>query len=277
MIGANMHFKRNGRKLGRIKRSDNPHVPKLEHMLGMRNNQLPLPAVPRVLDRSAMLPGSVGMMLNGYDDTQPDAPQLGDCSIAGLFHGRQIANAMSARLPLKITNDAILEAYEGGCGYVLGDPSTDNGGILDKVLAYDNQHGIMINGVYDRNLLFFQFDVKNEDHLRHVINTYGYAYVGGEMPTSVINAPGIPFFDADAHAEIEGGHCYLIYGWDENGNYICITWGMTKVKLSPRFLTNFVDEGYGIISTELLDSSGRSPCGFTMAQLSQMAGMYREV
>ena len=277
MTGFNHKLLLTGRMLGRAKPSNNPHVPKLERLMGTYKGQLNLPAVPNVLDRSNIIPFAMGMMLNGYDSSQPAAPQLGDCSIAGLYHGRQISNAMAGKAPLNITNDNILEAYENFCDYKLGDASTDNGGILDKVLAGDNQTGIRIGNVFDPNLSFFQFDVHNEDHLKHVINTYGYAYVGGEMPSMVCDAPGKPIFDAPKHARIEGGHCYLIWGWDENGNYRVISWGMKDLVLTPRFLANYVDEGYGIMTAELLDSNGRSPAGFDETELAAIASGYREV
>src|SRR5271154_1969432 len=84
---------------------------------------LELPEAPPEVDYTGGIT-SWGMMLN---DT------LGDCTIAACGHAEQVwsrARDGEDTLP----DAAILQKYEQWCGYVDGDPSTDQGGVEIDVL-----------------------------------------------------------------------------------------------------------------------------------------------
>lgn len=73
-----------------------------------------------------------GMMLNGPGSSL--APQgLGDCTEAAKGHLLQAWTAKGGK-EVTLPDSVILGAYESECGYVNGDPSTDQGGDILTVL-----------------------------------------------------------------------------------------------------------------------------------------------
>ena len=94
-----------------------------------------LPPPPPTVDWSAKLT-AFGMMLND---------SLGDCTCAGRGHAIQVFSA-NAGGEVTLTDAQILASYEKFCGYVNGDPSTDNGGIELDVLTDWMQQGPALDG-----------------------------------------------------------------------------------------------------------------------------------
>ena len=76
-----------------------------------------------------------GMMLNGPNSYGPPIPGegLGDCTIAAPAHAEQVWSAARGG-EYTLPDMAVLQKYEQWDGYVAGDDSTDQGGIILDVL-----------------------------------------------------------------------------------------------------------------------------------------------
>lgn len=181
-------------------------------MLGHRVMEL-LPAAPDSVDNTMGIT-RFGQMMND---------SLGDCTCAGLGHSIQVATANTGAE--ETPADAIvLSAYEKYCGYVPGNPSTDQGGIEDDVLS-----GVQRDGFAGHKLLGrVSLDARNIEHVKRAIAYFGSIYIGAELPTSsqrsgvwdVVSGP-------EGVAGSWGGHCMVGPKYDR---FLVdwITWGMLQ-------------------------------------------------
>ena len=73
---------------------------------------------------------------------------LGDCVCAAVEHADGVftGNAQSTAGGLVYTNANTTALYSAACGYVPGDPSTDNGCDVQTVLAYWQNKGLFGSG-----------------------------------------------------------------------------------------------------------------------------------
>jgi hypothetical protein len=198
---------------------------------------------------------SWGMMMN---DT------LGDCTIAGRQHAIQV---WSANLGTEITlSDAdTLMAYEQWCGYVDGDPSTDNGGVELDVLTDWKQKGGSLD---DHSLLAFA-DPKplNLTEIQQSIALFGGVYIGLSLPLTAQTQDVwdvAPKGGANAKPGSWGGHCVFVPKYDQNG-FTCITWGQLKT-MTVAFWKKYCDEAHTLLSQDWFTAKG-SPNGFNLDQL----------
>src|ERR1700747_42770 len=68
------------------------------------------------------------MLGNGPDDTvEPGFQGAGDCVWAGAAHEHRLLEKLVGKLDLQITGKDVIADYSAATGYVLDDPSTDNG------------------------------------------------------------------------------------------------------------------------------------------------------
>ena len=64
-------------------------------------------------------------------------------------------------------------------------------------------------------------------------------------------------FAADADTSIEGGHCVVLAGFDDDGATV-ISWG-ALYKMTWAFFSRYVDEAYGLISALWIEKTGATP------------------
>jgi hypothetical protein len=194
-----------------------------------------------------------GMMLN---DT------LGDCTIAGLGHALQVWT-VNASTELTVPDSVIEGAYEKWCGYKPNDPNSDQGGDELTVL-----NGFKKNGLGGQKLLAFADPfVSNITEIQQTINLFGGAYIGFNVPASVVNTdtdPTIPW-DVTGDQTIEGGHAVWVPKYDENFLYP-ISWGQVY-KMTYAFWEMFVDEAHALLSPDWIAASGLATSGFNLSQL----------
>jgi hypothetical protein len=150
-----------------------------------------------------------GMMLNGPNDGSTGAPRegLGDCTVAGCGHGEQVWSACRGG-EYTPPDTAILQKYEQWDGYVLGDPSTDNGGDELTVLNKWRKgsfwgHPLLAHGNVDLN---------NLTEVKQAIYYFGFIYIGVQLPIICqgqnIWTPG-QANDPNAIPGSWGGHCLV--------------------------------------------------------------------
>jgi hypothetical protein len=246
-------------KLGRIK--PNPERLKLIPQL---HNYLSLPPAPASCDWSKGIT-SWGMMLNGpAEDNPPQIPDgIGDCTIAGIAHAIQIFTANTST-EVTVPDSLILDRYESWAGYVLGDPSTDNGAEEITILHRWHKKKHFAGNIL---IAFADPNVSNLDEIRSAISTFGGVYIGLEVPTYVMNnltAPG-SVWDVEPDDGIDGGHCVFVYGYTSDA-FNFISWG-ASYSMTNSFWTKYVEEAHALISLDFLASTGFDPQGLDLAQL----------
>jgi hypothetical protein len=217
------------------------------------------------------------MMLNGPNSYGHGVPSdgLGDCTISALGHGKQVLtlNASKETTP---SDTSILTDYENWCGYVLGDESTDNGGVMldilndavaqglfgNKLDAYTSIH-ILSTGSGNYNGI-----VVSQNDMMIAIWLFGGAYIGVQLPISAQtqrtwHVPATPGPDDEPGSW--GGHAIWVLSYNTHC-LTCITWGQLQ-QLTWEWLSVYCDEAYGLVDTAWLKATGVSPSNLNLTQL----------
>ena len=195
---------------------------------------------------------SFGMMLN---DT------LGDCTIAAVGHAVQVWLANNNQVA-SVPDSTILEYYEKWDGYVLNDPSTDQGGVCLDVLSDWQKQGFANYPLK----AFAEVNPRDRQQVKQAIYLFGGVYIGLNVPQFVENNedPSVVWDNQTTQRDIVGGHCVFVIGY--NANFIhFISWGQVYM-MTVAFWKNFVTESYALLSPSWLATSG-APNGFDLAQL----------
>jgi len=221
----------------------------------------PLPPPPAWVNWTAGMPPNLGAMLND---------QLGDCTCAAWGHAVQVWTSHTGSM-LTLPESDIEDLYEGACGYVPGQPKTDQGGIEQNVLSYLVNKGIAGH----RLSAFVEVDPRNLDDVRRAIDWCGVAYIGFNVPGFLMNGLTTPNSDWDTQPgpdSIEGGHAVILAGYD-SARFTVISWG-NLYTMTTRFFSRYVDEVYALADSEWVGTRGLTPLGLTLAQLeAQMIGI----
>lgn len=228
-----------------------------------------LPPAPVAIDNTVNMSADFGMMLND---------ELGDCTCAAIFHALQVWSFNAGKTE-KTYSDANVQAlYESACGYDPKDPSTDQGGVEQDMLAYLVSNGIPIGDAdhpwqeVDKIISFLEVDFRNLDDVKRVIADFGVLYIGVNLPQSVMDNidDSTKPWDVGGDETIAGGHAVILVGYeiDENGQYIftCLSWGQ-RFKVTVAFLGAFMDEAYAIVANDWLNVSGVTPLGMSKQEL----------
>lgn len=187
--------------------------------------------------------------------------QLGDCTAAGFWHLVQGWTAFAQR-PFTPTDQNALDLYEPTSGYNPKTGANDNGAVEQDVLAYLAQYGVDGHKV----AAFAQVDHTSQDEMLKALDVFGGLYVGIACPDSMQQqfAAG-EVIDYVPGAQIEGGHCIVIVGWDGE-NWIAVTWG-ALVKVTPAFWQHYGDEAWAIATQDFIDGAGEDPAGLNLQAL----------
>ena len=236
-------------KLGKKPPRHDPRTLRLRNYLRLEA----LPPLPAAVNWSPAVVAAGGYPMFGND-------QYGDCTIAGAAHLDQTWDA-NAHNPNALTDADILAAYSGACGYVPGDPSTDQGGVLLDVLNYWRKTGIGGHNI----LAYVAIDPTNIGELRYAIALFGGAYLGVALPDSVCRGDLLvnPWSDDVNDApDPDNGHCIMLPDYDN-----AVTWGAVK-PISAGFVTRYADEGYAILSEDWIDkTTSEGPNGIDLSTL----------
>ncbi len=206
------------------------------------------------------MPENLGFMLNDH---------LGDCPIAGLHHGRQILSFNTTGDEITDPDAAVLADYERICRYVDGDPSTDNGGVLQDVLTQAVQTGITTDGGYHRLLGFYEIDPRNLHDICRAIAESGFAYIGIAIPDAWSDA--VPGGVWDATEPGHEGHCVLLTGYELGPDHLPVSfdvssWGLPFTMTREGFVAT-CDEAYALVDPGWTKATGLTPAGLSLAQI----------
>jgi hypothetical protein len=205
-----------------------------------------------------------GMMLNGPEATMPagvPADGLGDCTIAACGHAIQVWTHDT----VTVTDEVILSYYEKFCGYVLGNESTDNGGVeIDVLNDWKSQtfSGHVLRG-------FVAPQPQNFTHVQHSIAEFGGIYIGLQLPNSAMTqSQNGQVWDVVADdGGIAGGHAVFCPAYhtndpnvDKKTTITCVTWGGLQ-KMTIDFWDKYCDESYCLLG------AAWTPKGIDIAEL----------
>jgi hypothetical protein len=193
---------------------------------------------------------SWGQMLN---DT------LGNCTCAAAGHGVQVATLNSPDNEVTPPDSTIEELYEKSCGYVPGQPNTDQGGVIIDVLNYVRQNEPWTEkGRPDHRHhpyeLFAYADPNPDDvtHVKQAIATFGMVDIGLNLPLTAQSQTGTlwdvvgnPQTDPNSQPGSWGGHSVICAAYDAK-TITCITWGALQ-PMSWAFWNTYVDESHALL------------------------------
>lgn len=194
--------------------------------------------------------------------------QLGDCTCAAVGHADQVVSLNSpSGFMVTPPDQLILNLYERSCGYVPGDPSTDQGGVIVDVLNYVRQHGLGRKDAHRRHRKKFKLyayadpDPGNLNHVKQSIATFGVVDIGLNLPLTaqsqvggVWDVVGNPRNNPNSMPDSWGGHSVAVCGYDAD-TLTCITWGMLQ-KMTYAFWAFYCDESHALLFAAWLERFG---------------------
>jgi len=255
------------RKLGRTPRAYDPRIPHLSALLAGKH----IPPPPPSVNYTAKMPPAFGMMLN---DT------LGDCTCAAVYHAIQVWSFNAQGAEVTEPDKDVEQLYIQACGYDPKKGGEGPGGNEQHVLEYILNNGAPFGpaGKQRHKILgFVEVDPRQIDDVKSTINDCGVAYIGFNVPQSVLppNAEPPAVWTVDPkNSKIIGGHAVVLPGYDADGA-IVISWGQIY-KMTWQFFSKFVDEVYGIADAEWVAKTGKTPAGMSLAELeAQMQAFKR--
>lgn len=221
--------------------------------------EVQLPAAPDAFG-SANLIGNKSWGMLGNADT-------GDCTIAGPMHATMLWRAIAKSPPATFTTMDAYDDYRDACGYVLGDPATDQGGDMVSVASYWRQTGMRDSAAARHKITaYMQIDATNLAHIDLAAYLFDAVGLGVELPRSAEQQfmEGRPWTVVD-NDPIEGGH-YIPYIQKAPGNIRqVVTWGGLQ-DVTEEWLTKYLREVVAYVSPEYL-VDGKSPLGFDASAL----------
>ncbi|MHB1957027.1 MAG: hypothetical protein ACYCOU_25200, partial [Sulfobacillus sp.] len=185
---------------------------------------------------------------------------LGCCTIAGALHQCMLWT-LNTGLEDTVNDGEALEYYEKWCGYVYGNPATDQGGTLYDVLRAWKAQTLEGNSLD----AYANVDIQNVLEVKQAINLFGGMYCGLAFPNSAFSQNVWSLVADDGG--LAGGHCVTACGYDATGPKV-ISWGRVY-SVTWGFWLKYFNEGYALISPEWINKNGQSPTGLDMAQLNQ--------
>lgn len=172
-----------------------------------------------------------------------DNDKIGDCTCAAIAHHDQIAAAQLG-MTSPITRDDVITMYRRS-GYDPDDPSSDQGwNNLDAARAAKKAG--WIDG-------FATFDPGNQWLMKIIVNEFGGAYCGIDLPNSAKAQMGTLWDvappnkrDSSYDRNSWGGHAATVVAFDHDGVTLA-TWG--KFQLATwSFVYTYFDEGMALLN-----------------------------
>jgi len=248
-------------KLGRTPRGHDSRIP---HMSALLAGRKPAPP-PASVDYTKGMPRDLGIMLNNT---------LGDCTCAAFYHALQVwtFNASHGKSMDTEPDSNVEKLYELACGYNPKTPGEGPGGNEQHVLTYLLREGAPCGAggkTVSKIAAFVEVDPRNLDDVKRAIDDCGAAYIGFPVPANIMPSMGTPpeVWEVVPNSQIIGGHAVVLAGYDAEGARL-ISWGLYYT-MTWKFFSTYVDEVYAIADRNWISATGKTPGGFTLAELEQ--------
>jgi|ERR1017187_307473 hypothetical protein len=216
------------------------------------------PLIPDEIDWLSNLPADVGMYGND---------EHGNCFWAGMYHQASLWLKQVSQLDVTETTDNVLQAYAEATGFVVSDPTTDNGTDPNHGLTYCMNTGLPVGTLGGRRKIdgFFECSI---DHILPVMWECGGVGLGINVYANNMPDDGPPpdVWDYVPGSPLKGLHWVVGGKWSKkDGLYFIETWGKSKEwALTENFVQNAVECAYGVVSDEWVNGfTGKTPLGLT--------------
>lgn len=210
------------------------------------------------------------MLGNGPDNTvRPGFGGAGNCVFAGGCHETMETARLGGHL-IHFTGANAIADYSAVTGYVVGDPSTDNGTYVRDALSYRRKVGLVdAKGARHKIGAYVLINTKDWDQLMQAIYIFGAVGIGFEFPQSAWDQydHGMPW-DVVPGSPIEGGHYVPVMGRSSVGVGGAVTWARRQ-PITRAFSETYTDEAWGIVYPEEL-RAGKNERGFDLTTLNSM-------
>jgi len=228
--------------------------------------EIALPSVPATFGMQPLFPPRTAA--NPYPMGILGNDILGNCTIAGPDHLVMRFNALAGR-PVRLTTLDAEDDYRDCCGYVFGDPSTDNGGDIATVAQYWKTTG-MRDWAPNRHKIIAYVVIEDPANNLPKLDFAAWAFDGGCGLGLALPPTAVDQFDAGQRwsgvaANEDDYHFVPYYGLDGQGQRWVYTWGGEQ-PTEPGFITSNVREAVAYI-TEESATNGKSASGFAIADL----------
>jgi hypothetical protein len=178
---------------------------------------------------------------------------LGDCTCACTGHIIESASRYGEGATVAVPQSAILAEYERVGGYVPGDPSTDNGAVIQDVLGDWRKTGVAGH----KCLAFAQVDVSSTEGVKQAVSIFGVADLGITVTQDMMDAFNAGHAWSTATGASLGGHCVPAVGYDAEYVYV-VTWGQVQPMTWGCFAA-VTEEAWAPITPEWVDMASKTP------------------
>jgi hypothetical protein len=222
-----------------------------------------LPPVPRNVDVDrASAVQSWPMYLND---------QIGDCTIAAVGHMYGAWTEYAGGHEALFDDGQVQTVYSRVGGYVPGDPSTDQGCVMQDVLADQQQNGMTDqDGKLHQVAGFAAFgNPADELLLGQVLDVFGTVYVGINVQQQMEDefAHQQPW-TWQRHGQVIGGHAVCLQRRLGRGRAPLeyVTWGALQ-PATTSFQAHAADEAWAVVTHDWLSANGTTVEGLDLEQL----------
>lgn len=192
--------------------------------------------------------------------------RLGDCTIADVSHAIEVWTTFSSGTETMISDADVQAMYSRVGGYIPGNPSTDQGCVIQDVLDDWRKTGI---GTPPHQIVaFLQVNHTNVAELKACTWLFLGVTLGVNLPQSALDQfrAGTPWtYDPRANNSIVGGHDVRLLGFDASGMMYVATWGAVQ-RVSPSWLV-FCEEAWSQLSVDFVKANV-SPEGLDVTALN---------
>lgn len=189
--------------------------------------------------------------------------QLGCCTESMVGHKIENASTYGTGSTVAITDNDVLAAYERVSGYKPGDPSTDNGAVLQDV--YGDWRKVGVGGHHAT--VFAQVKVHNLAEVKQAVAAFGAVGLGITVTKSMMDDfdAGRPWMRASGPQL--GGHAVPVVGYDAVQVFV-VTWGRVQ-PMSWGCFQQVTEEAWVAVLPEWFDSAGADPEGLDLHGLGE--------
>lgn len=219
--------------------------------------------IARYVDRAELPPSPASLDLTDHVADWPmyANDRIGDCTIAAAGHMIEAWTAESHGQAVEISERAVLSAFDA---VKQVDPASgEEGAVVIDVLNYWRRHGIGRHSIG----AFARVPVHDHALARTAAWLFGGLYLGVDLPLTARDQEVWDWtgsLTGPAKPGSWGGHAIDVVRYDDGGVTV-ITWGRLQ-RVTWEFWERYVDEVYGILSTDFLNA-GKAPNGFDLAAL----------
>lgn len=196
--------------------------------------------------------------------------EYGDCVWASKAHMHMLWPLMGGYPRNRFTANDVLSDYAACTGFSASDPNSDQGTDMKSAAEYHRKTGIR-DSKGNRHRVHAYVNMTPGNLQQLAVATYVFGAV--ELGVLVTN-DNMDQFDAGkpwtiTGADPIGGHCVPVVGRDNDGNFLCVTWGRLQ-RIAPTFIQKYMDEGITFLDKEIINKAGLTIGAFKLDMLEKM-------